>query len=83
MTRTLVEGFRVYAYTDPEKCSWCVKAKDLLDKVGAFYAVFDIADAQHRQFIKDFGLKTVPQTWHGEKYIGGYEALEAYLKNHS
>lgn len=78
--RTLVEGFVVYAYTDPEKCSYCVKAKELLDKVGAFYVVADISEPENRAHIKALGYKTVPQIWHGDRHIGGFDKLEDYLK---
>ncbi len=68
-------------------CPYCVKAKRLLDKVGADYNEIDISQSPElrEQMIHDSGgKKTVPQIFIGAKHIGGcddlYEIGEEKLK---
>lgn len=63
-----------------EDCSWCDKAKDLLEQHGEGLRAFSYLD--HPMFVKlmiTSKMKTVPQIWHDNTYIGGYEDLAKYL----
>jgi glutaredoxin len=62
-------------------CSYCEKAKALLREMGELigreYIIGrDITVAE----FKEQGYTTVPQIWHGSRYIGGYSELASYLE---
>jgi len=75
-------------YSKPS-CPYCVKAKDLLKKVGAEYEEKilgqDIsADELFERFDKE-GIprpRSAPQIWMNGKYVGGYEQLVDYVESH-
>lgn len=66
-------------------CGFCVRARQLLDMKKLPYKYVDI----HAEGItpadleKTIGkpVRTVPQIFHGEKYVGGFTELNDYLKN--
>jgi len=63
-------------------CPWCDKAKELLQQRKAPLGVFHYDE--HLMIVKlmrGFGLRTVPQIWYEDEYIGGYENLVEWLKN--
>jgi glutaredoxin len=67
-----------------ENCSWCDKAKFLLEKKGVPYGAFNYRT--HPLFpylLKSAKLNTVPQIWadtpDGKVHIGGYQELEDYF----
>lgn len=61
-------------------CSYCVKAKQLLDSENYGYFEWNISENVFaKEFLKQSGFTTVPQIYHNGRYIGGYEALENYL----
>lgn len=78
----------VTAYIKPvviytwEKCGWCKKAKDLLNKKGIEYEEREISDKNNYNEISEYlnakGISkvTVPQIFIGDEYIGGYSDLE-------
>ncbi|WP_257281379.1 MULTISPECIES: GrxA family glutaredoxin [unclassified Endozoicomonas] len=65
-------------------CGYCVRAKEVLESRGLPMLYVDI----HAEGITKADLEktvgkrveTVPQIFHGQKYIGGYTELDAYLK---
>lgn len=64
-----------------EDCSWCDKAKDLLEQQGEAVKAFSYLD--HPMIVKlliTSKMKTVPQIWHENKYIGGYAELYKCLE---
>lgn len=64
-----------------EDCSWCDKAKEALNNRGEPYEAFPYTD--HPMIVKlmgKAGLKTVPQIWHENTYIGGCAELYKYLE---
>ena len=68
---------KVIIYTTPI-CSYCVRAKMLLQKKGAAFEEIDVSnDAELRQnMTENSGGKTsVPQIFIDEKYIGGSDDL--------
>ena len=65
--------FYVYSLS---KCSYCVKAKELLDEAGIEYIEVNLDnDDEGRQFLRDLGHSTVPQIWDESVHIGGYDNL--------
>ena len=69
---------RVEIYTTP-MCSFCVRAKRLLQERGIAYDEFDVADdAELRASVMErSGRRTVPQIFIEGRSIGGYEELAA------
>lgn len=64
-----------------EDCSWCDKAKEALNNRGEPYEAFLYTN--HPMIVKlmgKAGLKTVPQIWHENTYIGGCADLYVYLE---
>ena len=65
-----------YTVYGTPKCSWCDKAKGLLDSQGFSYTYVDVSeDAEGLKKLKDLGLATVPQVWEENQHIGGYSEL--------
>jgi GrxC family glutaredoxin len=69
---------RVEIYTTPN-CSFCVRAKRLLDARGIPFREIDLAtdDALRAEIIQRTGRRTVPQIFIDERSIGGFEELAA------
>ena len=70
-------------------CPYCIKAKKLLDEAGIEYTYHDVVKesaALYRMIpeVKEIiGPKTpvtVPQIWLNDRYIGGCDKLESWLK---
>jgi len=62
-------------------CSWCHRALDLLISSNAHVELKSVSVEEHKAHIVGLGFKTVPQIWHGEKHIGGFEKLVEHMKN--
>jgi glutaredoxin 3 len=61
-------------------CPYCLKAKQLLDRLGHKYEEIDIG--KHPELVsevvaKSGGRKTVPQIFIGDRHIGGCDDLYA------
>lgn len=72
-----------------EKCSWCFKAKNLVDKLFQSQTIdsYEYIDYQKENMsAKDLSeiagtqVKTVPIIFIDGKYIGGYKELEENFK---
>lgn len=64
-----------------DDCSWCDKAMAELDNRGEPHQAFLYTD--HPMIIKlmvSSKMKTVPQIWHENTYIGGCAELYKYLE---
>ena len=64
-----------------EDCSWCDKAKEALNNRGEAVMAFLYTD--HPMIVKlmiTSKMKTVPQIWHENTYIGGCAELYKYLE---
>jgi glutaredoxin len=58
------------------RCSWCEKAKKLLDELKYQYVELDITeDPGLLKFLNGLGLRTVPQVFNRHVRIGGYAEL--------
>jgi GrxC family glutaredoxin len=69
---------RVELYTTPS-CSFCVRAKRLLEARGIAFREIDVAaDEELRaEIVRRTGRRTVPQIFIDERSIGGFEELAA------
>ena len=62
-------------------CSFCAKAKELLAAHGYDYAEVPLAHTSRSRIVGAItGEKTVPQVFVNGQHIGGYDALEAWVK---
>jgi glutaredoxin len=59
-------------------CKWCDEAKSLLLRQGHTYQEFRVIN--NPDIVGAFGFKTVPQVFHGTKYIGGFTDLRTYIE---
>ena len=67
----------MYKIYTQNNCGYCVAAKNLLDKKGEQNEEIHLEDnPDAKNKLKQDGLRTVPQIWLDEEYIGGYVELE-------
>ena len=69
---------KVVIYTGPI-CNFCSAAKHLLSKKKVNYEEIDIGDNPEKRdemLRKSNGMKTIPQIFIGETYVGGYQELK-------
>ncbi|HTL11552.1 MAG TPA: glutaredoxin 3 [Bdellovibrionota bacterium] len=61
-------------------CPYCVMAKRLLTMRGITFEEINVEkwpDDQRQALMKRSGMRTVPQIFHGDRLIGGYDDLHA------
>ncbi len=60
-------------------CPYCVKAKNLLDSLGAIYEEIDITTTPEIiiELAKKSGMRTVPQIYLWDECLGGYDSIAA------
>lgn len=64
-----------------EDCPWCDKALDLIvEQDKGERIIFGSVDAITKRLMLKAGLRTVPQVWKDDEYIGGYQELVAYFE---
>jgi len=70
----------LFVYTK-SGCSYCERAKKLLDRSGYSYVVYTLDDEQERKdFYEHYGVGSMPQIFEGDwKHVGGYDNLVDYL----
>ena len=63
-------------------CPFCVKAKNLLKNKGIEYEEKNIAEGYNIQDLLELvpNARTMPQIWLDGEHLGGYDQLEAKLK---
>ncbi|MDQ2993697.1 MAG: glutaredoxin 3 [Pseudomonadota bacterium] len=63
-------------------CSYCVRAKQLLDSKGVVYEEIrvDVDDAARVKMMELSGRRTVPQIFINDKPVGGYDDIYALDK---
>ncbi len=66
----------VRVFTTPY-CSYCGRAKRLLEKKGVPYQEIDVAgdDEARLRLAEETGLRTVPQIFIGDHHVGGSDDL--------
>lgn len=64
-------------------CSYCVRAKQLLQAKGLDFTEIriDLDDAERENMIARTGRRTVPQIFIDGRHIGGCDDLYTYFKN--
>ncbi len=67
---------KIYTWT---VCPYCVRAKNLLKQKGATFEEINLdgKDSELDALRKQTGLRTVPQTFIDERFIGGFSDLAA------
>ena len=74
---------RIYS---KDNCPWCVKAKELMNKLHLKYTELklgtDYTREELRELIGEHLPLTVPQIYIYNKRIGGYEDFVEYCDNH-
>ena len=61
-------------------CSYCLMAKNLLNKKGAKFIEIDVshnAEERHKMSARAGGRRTVPQIFIGKAHVGGCDELHA------
>ncbi len=67
----------IHVYT-MKNCPYCLKAKQLLTQRGIPFTETLVShdnDAQWESLFQKSGMKTLPQIFHGDQLIGGYQEL--------
>ena len=68
-----------------DNCSWCVKAKELMNNLGVRYEEkklgVDYTRDDLKELLPDTLPLTVPQVFVYNKRIGGYEDLVDYIES--
>lgn len=64
-------------------CPYCIKAKGLLDSKGISYneVSLDGDEDARMELAKQTGMKSVPQVFIGEKFVGGCDDLHTINDN--
>lgn len=73
---------KITVYGKPN-CQWCEAAKNLLERKGWAYTYHNLFELPHNEaqnVIGFSGMKTIPIVKVDEIYIGGYDALEGYIR---
>ncbi len=60
-------------------CPYCIKAKNLLDSLGATYEEIDISSTPEiiMELAKKSGMRTVPQIFLDDECLGGFDSINA------
>lgn len=67
-------------------CGGCVRAKSIMDMAGIEYVEFDVSQVgnitveEMREYMAERGLRSFPQLWNGEEYLGTERDLPAFIK---
>ena len=76
---------KIVVYSKPN-CPWCVKAKELMNKLHLSYdeKVLDVDYKREdlRELVGEHLPLTVPQIFINDRRIGGYEDLVEWCDNH-
>ena len=61
-------------------CPYCTEAIKLLEDSSYSYRYVDISeDKGAREYVVSLGVKTVPQVFHSDNHVGGYDELSQYM----
>ena len=65
---------KVYSTT---YCPYCVRAKKLLEAKGIEFEEIDLThdEALRKKIMQQTGMRTVPQIFIDDKFVGGYQEL--------
>lgn len=64
-------------------CIWCKRAVNLATERELEFEYFDVSEAQHKETLRKLkpDVKTIPQIWWGDRYIGGFESFASEIEN--
>ena len=64
-------------------CPYCSRAKSLLDRKGVNYEEINLEGKKDEMaaLIKETGMRTVPQIYIGDYFVGGFTELKALETN--
>lgn len=65
-------------------CTWCMQAMYLLDRKGfkySYHNLFDMEPKQAQSVLDNSGMRSVPIVNIDGTYIGGFDALEQYIRD--
>lgn len=65
-----------------KSCTFCKQAKQLIEDRGMSYEdnlLSSTKDVEELSEKVGYSVKTVPQIWYGDKYIGGFTDLQDYF----
>lgn len=66
----------MYKIFGKDNCSYCNKAKQLLEQFEYPYEYIDVVeDESALSMLKEMGFRTVPQIYREDRHIGGYTEL--------
>lgn len=66
----------MYKIIGKPDCSYCVMAKDFLTAKGQEFEYVDLTNNQELiNELSSQGLRTVPQIWHNDRYVGNFQQL--------
>ncbi len=82
-TREMHEHNHDIAVYSNNKCVYCAKATEFLEKRKMYFSDIDITwnKAEHTKLEQQTGVKTVPYIFIDGKYIGGYADLVKLSEN--
>jgi glutaredoxin 1 len=70
-----------YIIYGTEECAYCTDAKLLLEANEKNYVYINVKeDTEAKQMFIEMGLKTVPQIFEEENFIGGYTELVRHFQ---
>lgn len=72
----------MYVIVTRNQCNFCDAAKVLLKSSGLEYVEYNIQDSESKwilDLLRKAEVKTVPQIWGDNTYIGGYTELKELL----
>lgn len=64
-------------------CQWCMSATMFLDRKGWVYTYHNLMEMEPKDaqtILDESGMRTVPIVKIDDMYIGGYDALEGYIR---
>lgn len=72
----------MYTIYSTNACTYCKQAKNLLTIRGLSFKENILTSPMEVKVLSEkvgFEVKTVPQIWHNDTYIGGFAELDKYL----
>lgn len=72
----------MYTIYSTKTCPYCIKAKQYLTNRGLPYEEVVLTSPADVAVLSErvgYPVKTVPQIWHGETYVGGFDKLQTYI----
>ena len=73
---------KIVIYTQ-DLCEFCDSAKKEFEKRGWDYTVYNVKEGDNKKSLLELlpNVKTVPQIWINDEYIGGYNDLMSWIED--